>query len=281
MKTDEKVPTVSQSALLKIRRFDPEVDAAPWVQAYDVTVGEKMTVLDALFEVLWNQDPSLCFRYSCRAGMCGTCTMVINGRERLACRTQLAEMGPEVGVEPLHNLPVLKDLMVDMEPFFEKYRRAMPYFVPRAGLDEPAVIRPDSGLREIADEQLECIDCGACYSACTLAAVAKNFLGPAALNRAYVLIADPRDGAHEERLAAVGGKDGAFRCHTLFNCAEVCPKHLSPTRAIQQLKRKSVRREVSRLASRVWGPASRVWRLASRIAGRRPQTPDPRPQTRV
>lgn len=239
-------------ATLRVRRFDPEEEgSAPRWQDYPVAIGEKLTVLDALFRVLWEQDPSLCFRCSCRAGMCGTCTMVINGRERLACRTQLSDVAPTVTLEPLHHLPVLKDLMVDMEPFFEKYRRAMPYFVPRPDVAEPAVIPPDSGLREIADQQLECIDCGACYSACGLVAASRRFLGPAALNRAYVLIADPRDGAHEERLAAVGGKDGAFRCHTLFNCAAVCPKHLSPTRAIQHLKRKGLRQQL-RAGPRAW-----------------------------
>jgi succinate dehydrogenase/fumarate reductase iron-sulfur protein len=162
--------------------------------------------------------------------------MIMNGREGLACRTQLAALGRRVTVEPLRNLPILKDLVVDLEPFFDKYRAVTPYLVARPGLDEPAIIPPGSPLRDLVDEHLECITCGACYSACSLVAIDPEYLGPAALNRAYCLTADTRDAAREQRMNAVLDQHGAWRCHQLFECTQVCPKNLTPTRAIRKLK---------------------------------------------
>jgi succinate dehydrogenase/fumarate reductase iron-sulfur protein len=134
-------------------------------------------------------------------------------------------------------LPVIKDVLVDYEPFFAKYRAAQAYFVPGKERPKVAPIPPQSRERRAIDPNLECITCGACYASCTMLAHDAEYLGPAALNRAFTLIRDSRDGAGSERLAAVGGEHGCWRCHSLFNCTEVCPKRLSPTRAIKGLQR--------------------------------------------
>ncbi|MHB8619006.1 MAG: succinate dehydrogenase/fumarate reductase iron-sulfur subunit [Chloroflexota bacterium] len=224
---------MARTARLTVRRSGPPRD-----QAFEVEVVPHMSVLDALFRIVEDQDGTLAFRYSCRAGMCGSCAMVINGREGLACRTSLAGAGRRISVRPLRNLPVVKDLLVDMAPFFEKYAQVVPYPVQRAA--EPAVIPP--ALRQMIDRQLDCITCGACYSACPIVASDPDFLGPAALNRASCLVEDQRDVNRAERLAALVDKDGLWRCHTTFECAAVCPKNLVPTRGIRNLKREVLRR---------------------------------------
>ena len=234
---------------LRVRRYDPDAGGAATFAEYDVPLGDRATVLDALFQVVWYQDGSLSFRCSCRAGMCGSCGMVVNGREVLACRTQLAGVAPIVTVEPLRHLPVLKDLMVDMEPFFDKYQAVTPYLVPKPELIEPAVIPPGSSLRARIDSHLDCISCGLCYSACSIVAFDPDYLGPAALNRAYCLTSDTRDAARDERLDRVEGQHGVWRCHGLFECTQVCPKNLAPTRAITALKKQSGRRRVKRALS--------------------------------
>lgn len=134
-------------------------------------------------------------------------------------------------------LPVIKDVMVDYAPFVDKYRAVMPFFVPAQDTPEVAAISPESRERQAIDPNLECITCGACYASCTMLSHAPDYLGPAALNRAFTLVRDSRDGARRERLEAVGGEHGCWRCHSLYNCTEVCPKHLSPTSAIKGLKR--------------------------------------------
>jgi succinate dehydrogenase / fumarate reductase iron-sulfur subunit len=227
---------IMQMVTFRIRRFNPVVDRRPqWVR-YDVPMKPKMSVLDALFEILEHQDGTLGFRYSCRAEMCGSCGMVINGRERLACGTRLDTMGKTVTVEPLHSMPVIKDLVVDMAPFFSKYAAIQPYFV-GDGTAEPTVISPASGLRQNIDQQLNCITCGACFSACPIVAINPHYLGPAALNRAYTLIADVRDTAAESRLATASDEDGIYCCRNIANCVEVCPVGIEPLFAIQRLRK--------------------------------------------
>lgn len=212
---------------------------------FQVEVKTKQTVLDALFYIQNELDPSLSFRCSCRVGMCGSCGMVINGKERLACRTSLNQLGPDVSIRPLRHLPVIKDLVVDMEGFFAKYRAIEPYLNPRADIADPIVAPPAERLREDIDLGLECISCGLCLSACDVVGAAPEFLGPAALNRAYNLIADIRDSRTAHRLAIVAdGHAGVWRCHTHMSCVEVCPKNIAPTRAIAHLKRKLVRRRL-------------------------------------
>jgi fumarate reductase iron-sulfur subunit len=223
---------------VEVYRYDPEQSLQGHMLAYQVPRIEKITILDALVYIQRHYDRSLAFRYACRLGMCGTCTVMVNGVPRWACRTSIERLGVDtIRIAPLRFLPVVKDVLVDYEPFFTKYRVAQSYFVPREERTEVAPISPVSRERRAIDPNLECITCGACYASCTMLGHDAEYLGPAALNRAYTLVRDSRDGARHARLAAVGGEHGCWRCHSLFNCTEVCPKHLSPTRAIQGLKR--------------------------------------------
>jgi succinate dehydrogenase iron-sulfur subunit len=223
---------------IEVYRCDPEQSLQGHMVPYRVPRIEKMTILDALVYIQRHHDRSLAFRYACRLGMCGTCTVMVNDVPRWACRTSIERLeGETIRIAPLRFLPVVKDVLVDYEPFFTKYRAAQSYFVPRQEPTEAAPISPASRERRAIDPNLECIACGACYASCTMLAHDAEYLGPAALNRAYTLVRDSRDGLRRGRLAAVGGEHGCWRCHSLFNCTEVCPKHLSPTRAIQGLKR--------------------------------------------
>lgn len=205
-----------------------------WTERYELDVPPQSTVLDLLFEIQQRADPSLSFRYSCRNWMCGSCGMLVNGRERLACRTRLVDLGvPSLHLSPLRNLPVVKDLIVDLAPFFEKWN-AVGVAVPRDG--ETPIPVEEKRQRTI-DQHSDCITCGLCYSACDVIAHAKGFLGPAALNRAYTLQLDPRDGAHAARSATIEADSGAFRCHSMGQCTAVCPKGLDPLAALAALKR--------------------------------------------
>jgi succinate dehydrogenase/fumarate reductase iron-sulfur protein len=222
---------------IEVYRCDPEQSPQGHMVPYRVPCIERMTVLDALVHIQRHHDRSLAFRYACRLGMCGTCTVMVNEVPRWACRTSIERLGIDtIRIAPLRFLPVVKDVLVDYEPFFTKYRAAQAYFVPRQERTEVAPISPALRERRAIDPNLECIACGACYASCTMLAHDPEYLGPAALNRAFTLVRDSRDGARQERLSAVGGEHGCWRCHSLFNCTEVCPKHLSPTRAIQGLK---------------------------------------------
>jgi succinate dehydrogenase / fumarate reductase iron-sulfur subunit/fumarate reductase iron-sulfur subunit len=204
---------------------------------FEVERFEPMMVLDLLLAIQREQDPSLGFRYSCRVGMCGTCTLRLDGRSVLACQTPLAPDQDEVRLDPLSGLPVVRDLIVGMTPFFQQWASVTPYLVPKEGLDEPAVIPPDTPERAIIDPQLDCITCGACFSGCGIADFRRDFIGPAALNRAMVLIADSRDARREQRLRDVTGSDGAWRCRYIHACTAMCPKGLDPAGAIRQLRR--------------------------------------------
>ncbi len=227
---------------LSIARFAPEKDASPRFEEHQVDVSEKASILDALFALQRGAAPDLAFRFSCRVGMCGSCAMVVNGRERLTCSTLVKDVGTRLRIEPLRNLPVVRDLAVDLKPFFEAYNRTLPYFTPRVDLDKNDFYRipHDSKEGKALNHQPQCIDCGACYSSCTVVTLNKRYVGPMALNRALTLMVDPRDGRHSDRLATVAGEVGAFRCHTLGNCRDVCPRNISPTHSIERLKRLSL-----------------------------------------
>ena len=227
---------------VNVRRANPAAGEPSRFEAHAVQVGERASVLDALFAVQRGPVPDLAFRFSCRVGMCGSCAMVVNGREQLACSTLVKVIGTELKIEPLRNLPVVRDLAVDYTPFFAAYKKSQPHFTPRADLDRDSFYRLPHGSAEwrALNHQPQCIDCAACYSACTLVTLNPRYLGPMALNRALNLTVDPRDGRRGERLRTVAGEDGAFRCHTLGNCRDVCPRGISPTHSIQRLKRLGV-----------------------------------------
>jgi fumarate reductase iron-sulfur subunit len=199
-------------------------------------------VLDGLVEIQRTQDPTLAFRYACRVGMCGSCAMVIGGRERWACRTRLASLEGAVTVRPLYHLPVLRDLVVDMAPFVARMGRAGAAFVPAEGAPAYARIPREAPERRAIAPAIECIGCAMCVSACTMVAANERFPGPAALTRAFTLQQDSRDAAHAARWAALLGDDALPRCHGQGNCTEVCPMGLAPTEAILRLRRAAVGR---------------------------------------
>ncbi|MEW6157299.1 MAG: succinate dehydrogenase/fumarate reductase iron-sulfur subunit [Verrucomicrobiota bacterium] len=209
-------------------------------EAFEVEVAERASILDVLLELQRGPAPDLAFRFSCRVGMCGSCAMVVNGREQLTCSTLVKSIGPSLRLEPLRNLPSIRDLVPDLSPLFNAYRKAMPHFVPRPGLETFAMLPPESAAAKTLLDQPQCIDCGSCYSACTLATLHPRYLGPMALHRAAILIADPRDGATSERMKIASAEDGAFRCRTLGNCGAACPRGISPTLSIQRIKRRAV-----------------------------------------
>ncbi|HSW82826.1 MAG TPA: succinate dehydrogenase/fumarate reductase iron-sulfur subunit [Usitatibacter sp.] len=209
-------------------------------QDFDVPRRESQTVLDVVTHIQRHLDPTLAYRFACRVGMCGSCAMTVNGTPRWTCRTHVDKVakGDSLTVAPLANMPVVRDLVADMREFFDKWARAKGQFSPtRTRNDEFVVVDPKSAQRREADAGIECIGCGVCYSACDVVKWNRDYLGPAALNRAWTLVNDVRDGGQEARLAAVAGDAGCHSCHTMMSCTELCPKELSPTRSIAGLKR--------------------------------------------
>jgi fumarate reductase iron-sulfur subunit len=216
-------------------------------QRYEVAAGADTTVLDALVAVQREQDPTLAFRYACRVGMCGSCAMVVNGRERWACRTRLADLGSgAVRVRPLYHFPLLRDLVVDMMPFVARQRAVGAALAPAADAALYARIPSTSDERAEIDEAIECIGCGMCLSACTMVAHDARFVGPAALNRAFTLQRDRRDAGRDARWATLLADDALPRCHGQGGCTDVCPMGLAPTGSIIRLRRMAVLRLVGR-----------------------------------
>jgi succinate dehydrogenase iron-sulfur subunit len=214
--------------------------AAGRLVEYAVPAQESQTVLDVVSHIQRHLDPTLSYRFACRVGMCGSCAMTVNGVPRWTCRTHVRRVarGGRLEVKPLDNLPVIKDLAVDMTEFFAKWARAGGAFSPAPGLGADfAKVAPDSPARQAASAGIECIGCGVCYAACDVVRWTPDFLGPAALNRAWTLVNDVRDGADAARLRAVAGDAGCHACHSQQSCALYCPKQLDPTAAIAGLKR--------------------------------------------
>lgn len=213
------------------------------VESYRVEAGADTTVLDALVAVQRAQDATLAFRHACRVGMCGSCALVVNGRERWACRTRLAALGPgPVDVRPLYHFPVLRDLVVDLGDVQARGRAVAGAFVPRPGAPAYARVLPHSRERAEIDAAIECIGCGMCVSACTMVAHHPRFPGPAALNRAFTLERDHRDGGSAARWEVLLSDDGLARCHGQGNCVAVCPMGLAPATSIARLRRTALRR---------------------------------------
>ena len=211
-------------------------------QSFAVPARGGQTVLDVVTWIQRHLDPTLSYRYACRVGMCGSCAMTVNGKPRWTCRSRIGEIvdGDELTLAPLKNLPVVKDLAADMAPFFDKLDRAGGYF--RPGDTPPgtmARVDPASRARLAASAAIECIGCGICYAACDTVAWRADYLGPAALNRAWTLVNDERDGDRAGHLRAAAGEAGCQACHSHQSCAELCPKSLNPTASIAGLKRRA------------------------------------------
>ena len=208
--------------------------------SYEVPKRTNQTVLDLVTWVQRNAAPDLAYRFACRVGMCGSCAMTVNGRPRWTCRThvdKVVEKG-KLTVAPLSNLPVIRDLVADMRPFFEKWQRAGAIFEgTRTRHDPMAEIPPDTPDRQQADAAIECINCAVCYAACDTVRWNEDYLGPAALNRAWALQNDSRDGTKRERLKKVAEAGGCQLCHAQAGCSVHCPKGLDPSASIAALKR--------------------------------------------
>lgn len=208
---------------------------------YRVPCHDEQTVLDVVMHIQRHIDPTLSYRHACRVGKCGSCAVTVNGVARWACRTQAIRVrqGERLEIAPLSHLPVVKDLVTDMQPFFDKWQEAGGLFQGRATRRQPlaaAAPRPQPHAPPAVDAS-ECIACGICYASCDVVAWRPDYLGPAALNRAWALINDARDTAFATRLRAVAGGAGCLRCHTHTSCTEHCPKGLDPAAAIAGLKR--------------------------------------------
>ncbi|MBS4021338.1 MAG: succinate dehydrogenase iron-sulfur subunit [Dethiobacter sp.] len=210
--------------------------------SFPVKVTPGLTVLEALILIQENQDPTLSFRYSCRGAVCGACAMMINNEIKLACRTQIRYLNAaKVKVEPLPNLPVIKDLVVEMTEFWEKYKYVKPWLQPKD--EHPATERlMDEKLRVKLDPYANCILCASCYGACPVPARSgtRSFLGPAALARNFRFYADSREGGRFERLERVNSMDGLWGCDTVFKCVDFCPKDVRPTHGIVNSRKKLI-----------------------------------------
>ena len=225
-----------QEVTLRIKRFNPETDEKAHFEEYKVQVEPTDRVLDALNQVKWTQDGTLTYRRSCAHGICGSDAMRINGRNRLACKILMKDLGKRITVEPLIGFKVEKDLLVDMEPFFNAYKSVKPYLIaddaPSAGerLQSPAD-------RARFDDTTKCILCAACTSSCPITWTSDDFVGPAAIVNAHRFIFDSRDKGAGQRLQILNRQSGVFRCRTVFNCTDACPRDIKVTEAIMQVQR--------------------------------------------
>jgi fumarate reductase iron-sulfur subunit len=213
-------------------------------ETYAVPRRENQTVLDVVTFVQRHIDPTLSYRFACRVGVCGSCAMTVNGKPRWTCRTHVSRVvgtdagGAQLEIGPLENLPVIKDLATDMAAFFAKWQEAQGVFAPsKTRHDAIEQISPASPARRAADAAIECINCGVCYAGCDTVRWNSDYLGPAALTRAFTLVNDVRDAGNTARLQAIAATGGCHACHSHQSCQELCPQSLNPTAAIAALKR--------------------------------------------
>jgi len=234
----EDAPPGSFVVTLIIRRYIPETDDEPRWQDFDVRVLPTDRILDALHKIKWEQDGSLTFRRSCAHGICGSDAMRINGRNRLACKTLIKDLDPSkpIYVEALKGLPLEKDLVVDMEPFFEAYRQVQPFLIANSAPPAGRERTQSPVARERFDDTTKCILCAACTSSCPVFWTDGQYFGPAAIVNAHRFIFDDRDEAAQVRLDILNDKEGVWRCRTTFNCSEACPRGIEITKAIKEVK---------------------------------------------
>jgi len=228
---------------LRIRRFDPEADTEPHWESYQVRALPTDRVLNLLHQVKWEQDGSLTFRRSCAHGVCGSDAMRINGVNRLACKVLARDMPDEITVEPIKGLPLQKDLVVDMEPFFEAYRAVKPFLITYGNPPSREHLQSQRD-RDRFDDTTKCILCAACTTSCPVYWTDGSYVGPAAIVNAHRFIFDSRDQGTEERLEILNDREGVWRCRTTFNCTEACPRGIEVTKAIAEVKRALLFRRV-------------------------------------
>ena len=222
---------------LKIFRYNPEQDKKFHYETYSLEADPTDRVLDVLERIKGQYDGTLTFRRSCAHGICGSDALRINGRNMLACKTLVRDVGEKITVEPILGLKVIKDLIVDMEPFFDNYKKVLPYFINESPLPADGKERLQSAqARARFDETTKCILCACCTTSCPSFWASDDYLGPAALVTAHRFIFDSRDEAASERLQIVSETSGVARCHTVFNCTMACPREIQITKAIGELK---------------------------------------------
>jgi succinate dehydrogenase / fumarate reductase, iron-sulfur subunit len=222
---------------LRILRFNPELDERAHFEDYTVQAEPMDRLLDCLHKVKWELDSSLALRRSCAHGICGSDAMVINGVNRLACKELIKDLEQPITVEPIHGLPVIKDLVVDMEPFFEGYRAVKPWLITEAAEHEPERERLQSQEeRERFDDTTKCILCAACTTSCPIYWADGSYVGPAAIVNAHRFVFDSRDRGGSERLRILSQRGGVYKCRTTFNCTDACPRGIEVTKAIQEVK---------------------------------------------
>ena len=233
-----------ETVRIKVFRYDPEVEGKkdPRFDTFEVPFSKGMTVLDSLIYARDHFDSSLTFRHSCRQAICGSDALFVNGRQRLGCKTQMVDLEWPVRIEPLPHAEVVKDLVVDMEHFYDQMEAVEPYFQTN-DLPDGEEQRQTRKNREKVKMSTRCIWCSACMSSCNIAAGDNEYLGPAAINKAYRFAMDEREGEEmkEHRLNIIEQEHGVWRCQTQFSCTEVCPKDIPLTEHIQELKREAVK----------------------------------------
>ena len=220
-----------------IYRYDPDKSEQPRIDRYDVDLSNTgPMVLDALIKIKNDIDPSITFRRSCREGVCGSCSMNIDGTNTLACTKYVNDVKGDVKIFPLPHMPVIKDLVVDMETFFESYKKVMPYLVNEEDPGERERLQSPED-RDKFEDTTKCILCAACTTSCPVFWTADTYVGPAAIVNAHRFVFDSRDNASKQRLEILKDVNGAFRCRTAFNCTSACPKGLNPAKAIAEIKK--------------------------------------------
>ena len=238
-----EAPIQSFTVTLIIRRFDPDSDTEPRWQDFDVEMFPTDRVLDALHKIKWEQDGTLTFRRSCAHGICGSDAMRINGRNRLACKTLIKDLdiSQPIYVEAIKGLPLEKDLIVDMEPFFESFRSINPFLMTSSKPEKGKERTQSVAAREVFDDTTKCILCAACTSSCPVFWTDGQYFGPAAIVNAHRFIFDDRDEGGQVRLDILNDKEGVWRCRTTFNCSEACPRGIEVTKAIADVKQAIMR----------------------------------------
>jgi len=230
------MPVEKLTVHLRVKRYNPETDTKPHWDEFTVEAEPTDRILDALHTAKWTIDGTLTFRRSCAHGVCGSDAMVINGANGLACVQLIQDVGTEISLEPIRGLPVIKDLVVDMEPFFAQYRAVLPYLV---NTDDPGYKERYQSAedRDRFDDTTKCILCACCTTSCPVYWGNSDYIGPAAIVNAHRFIFDSRDQAAEQRLDILNQKSGVWRCRTAFNCSEACPRGIKVTQAIEEVKR--------------------------------------------
>lgn len=229
---------MSKFVTIEILRYDPDKDKEAYFQSYKVEIRRPgMLMLAALNQIKWEQDSTLSFRRSCREGVCGSDGMNINGVNMLACMTKVEDLGTDhIVIQPLPGMPVMRDLVVDISDFINKFITVKPYIIRRSPMPDKEIYQSPED-RKLLDGLYECILCGCCSSSCPSFWSDKEYLGPNAFLRAWRYLIDSRDEGADERLPILNDKHGVWRCHTIYNCVEACPKELNPTKAIVGIRK--------------------------------------------